>query len=81
MSLIEIQRVLCGRKRIFNCPLLGNGSINTYTYQTSMPCLEFEPTIPASERAKTVNVLNRSATVTGEEDFKGQELRRRSFGA
>jgi hypothetical protein len=27
--------------------------INTYTYQTSMPCVGFEPTIPASERAKT----------------------------
>jgi hypothetical protein len=25
----------------------------------------FEPTIPASERAKTVYVLDRSATVTG----------------
>jgi hypothetical protein len=29
--------------------------IDTYTYQTSMPCVEFEPMIPASERAKTVN--------------------------
>jgi hypothetical protein len=27
---------------------------NTYTYQTSMPCVGFEPMIPASERAKTV---------------------------
>jgi hypothetical protein len=25
----------------------------------------FEPTIPASERAKTVHALDRSATVTG----------------
>jgi hypothetical protein len=24
--------------------------INTYTYQTSMPCVEFEPTIPASDQ-------------------------------
>jgi hypothetical protein len=30
-----------------------------------MPCVEFEPTIPASERAKTVHALDRSATVTG----------------
>jgi hypothetical protein len=39
--------------------------INTYTYQTSMPCVGFEPTIPASERAKTVHALHCSATVTG----------------
>jgi hypothetical protein len=30
-----------------------------------MPCVVFEPTIPASERAKTVHTLDRSATVTG----------------
>jgi hypothetical protein len=30
-----------------------------------MPCVVYEPTIPASERAKTVHVLDRSATVTG----------------
>jgi hypothetical protein len=30
-----------------------------------MPSLGFEPTIPASERAKTVHALDRSATVTG----------------
>jgi hypothetical protein len=29
-----------------------------------MPCVRFEPTIPASERAKTVHALDRSATVT-----------------
>jgi hypothetical protein len=39
--------------------------INTDTYQTSMPCVRFEPTIPASERATTVYALDRSATVTG----------------
>jgi hypothetical protein len=39
--------------------------INAYTQQTSMPCVRFEPTIPASERAKTVHALDRSATVTG----------------
>jgi hypothetical protein len=33
-----------------------------------MPCLAFEPTIPASERAKAVHVLDRSATVTGYRD-------------
>jgi hypothetical protein len=31
--------------------------INTYTHQTSMPCVGFEPTIPASERAKTVHAF------------------------
>jgi hypothetical protein len=29
-----------------------------------MPYVGFEPTIPASERAKTIHVLDRSATVT-----------------
>jgi hypothetical protein len=32
----------------------------------------FEPTIPASERAKTVHVLDRSATVTG--NLRNQEV-------
>jgi hypothetical protein len=30
-----------------------------------MPCVGFEPTIPASERAKTVHNLDRSSIVTG----------------
>jgi hypothetical protein len=30
-----------------------------------MTWVEFEPTIPASERAKTVHALDRSATVAG----------------
>jgi hypothetical protein len=30
-----------------------------------MPCAGFEPTIPASEQAKTVHASDRSATVTG----------------
>jgi hypothetical protein len=54
-------------------PLLNTGQhkhkINTYTYQTSMPCVGFEPMIPASERAKTVLALDRSATVTGQTDM------------
>jgi hypothetical protein len=29
-----------------------------------MPWVGFEPTVPASERAKTVHALDRSATVT-----------------
>jgi hypothetical protein len=37
---------------------------NKRTYKTSMPCVGFEPTIPASERAKTVHALEGSATVT-----------------
>jgi hypothetical protein len=39
--------------------------INTYIYQTSMPWVGFEPTIRASERAKTVHTSERAATVTG----------------
>jgi hypothetical protein len=35
-----------------------------------MPCVGFEPTIPASERAKTVHALDRAATVTGSEIAK-----------
>jgi hypothetical protein len=38
--------------------------INTYTYQTSIPYVGFEPMIPASERAKTVHALDCSDTVT-----------------
>jgi hypothetical protein len=34
-----------------------------------MPCVRFEPTIPASEQAKTLLTLDRSATVTGKESF------------
>jgi hypothetical protein len=35
-----------------------------HTHQTSMPYVGFEPTIPASERAKRVCALDRSTTVT-----------------
>jgi hypothetical protein len=38
---------------------------NKHTHQTSMSGVEFEPTIPAFERTKTVHVFDRSATVTG----------------
>jgi hypothetical protein len=31
-----------------------------------MPQVEFEPTIPVFERAKTVHVLDRAATVIGQ---------------
>jgi hypothetical protein len=30
-----------------------------------MPCVGLKPMIPVSERAKSVNTLDRSATVTG----------------
>jgi hypothetical protein len=30
-----------------------------------MPCVGFEPIIPATERSTTVHALDRSATVTG----------------
>jgi hypothetical protein len=39
--------------------------INAYTHKTFMPCVGFEPMIPASERAKTVHALDRLATVAG----------------
>jgi hypothetical protein len=47
--------------------LYTNTEKRTYTHkhQTSMPWVWFEPTIPASERAKTVHALDSSATVTG----------------
>jgi hypothetical protein len=38
---------------------------HTHTHQTYMPLVRFEPTIPASERAKTVHALDRSPTMTG----------------
>jgi hypothetical protein len=37
----------------------------THTTRTSMPSVGFEPTISAFERAKTVHVLDRAATVIG----------------
>jgi hypothetical protein len=39
--------------------------INAYTHEITMPWVEFEPTIPASERAKKVHALDRATTVTG----------------
>jgi hypothetical protein len=42
-----------------------NKHIYIYIYQTSTSCVGFEPKIQASERAKTVHALDRSATVTG----------------
>jgi hypothetical protein len=39
--------------------------INSYTHETSMFWVGFEPTIPASERAKIVHALDRAAAVTG----------------
>jgi hypothetical protein len=49
-------------------PVHKHRKTHTYTHkhQTSMPWVGLEPTIPASERAKTVHVLDRSATVTGQ---------------
>jgi hypothetical protein len=39
--------------------------ITAYTHKTTKPSVGFEPTIRASERAKTVHALDREATVTG----------------
>jgi hypothetical protein len=44
-----------------------------------MPCVGFEPTIPASERAKTVHALDRSATVTGTVQDTAPEIRATNF--
>jgi hypothetical protein len=43
-----------------------------------MPCVGFEPMIPASERAKTVRVLDRSATVTGNVIDKTAKLKKKT---
>jgi hypothetical protein len=43
--------------------------INLYTHQISMPCVGFEPTTPASERAKIVHVSDRSATMKGKRSY------------
>jgi hypothetical protein len=41
-----------------------------------MPCVGFEPTIPASERAKAVHALDRAATVTGRNIYKVYKIAR-----
>jgi hypothetical protein len=41
-----------------------------------MPCVVFEPTIPASERAKTVHTLDRPDTGTGVMLFNYFKLKR-----
>jgi hypothetical protein len=69
--IIFLQRVgLLGRViSSSQCLYLNTGQykhiINVYTYQTFMPWVGFDPTIPASEREKTVHALDRAATVTG----------------
>jgi hypothetical protein len=40
-----------------------------------MPRVGFKPTIPASNRAKTVLVLNHSATVTGDLNLRVYKLK------
>jgi hypothetical protein len=45
--------------------------------QISMPWVGFEPTIPASEREKTVHALDRAATVTGRFEIRASELQSR----
>jgi hypothetical protein len=50
-------------------PVLNTGQhkyrINAYTHQTSILWVGFEPTIPASEREKTVHASDCEVTVTG----------------
>jgi hypothetical protein len=45
-------------------PLPKHWTTHTHTKHPCL-CVGFEPTIPASERAKTVHALDRAATVTG----------------
>jgi hypothetical protein len=40
-----------------------------------MPCVGFEPTIPASEGAKTVHALDRASTVTGVYMIRPSQIR------
>jgi hypothetical protein len=47
--------------------LYTNTEKRTHKHQTSMAWVGFEPTIPASEQAKTVHALDRPATVTGKD--------------
>jgi hypothetical protein len=58
-------RVISSSKGLYLNTWQHKHRINTYTHQTSMPWLGFEPTIPASERANTVHPLDRSVIVTG----------------
>jgi hypothetical protein len=46
-------------------PVHKHRKMHTHIHYTSMPWVGFEPTIPASELAKTVHASERSATVTG----------------
>jgi hypothetical protein len=39
-----------------------------------MPRVGFEPTIPVSERAKTVHALDRATTVIGATEIEGYEI-------
>jgi hypothetical protein len=43
--------------------------------QTSMPRVGFEPTVPASERAKSVLALDRAASMIGSEESRLLNLR------
>jgi hypothetical protein len=43
--------------------------------QTSMPRVEFEPTTPAFERAKTVHALDRAVTVIGGKNSNRTKMR------
>jgi hypothetical protein len=60
-----LQRVISSSQGLYLNTGQHRHRVNTHTYQTSMSYMGFEPTIPASERAKTVHALDRSATVTG----------------
>jgi hypothetical protein len=55
-------------------PTQDNANTEEMHTQTSMPWVRFEPTIPAFERAKTVHVLDRAATVIGWFHFFKQRM-------
>jgi hypothetical protein len=59
-----LDRVISSSQGLYHNTGHHKHGINTYTYQTSIPYVGFEPMIPASERAKTLYALDSSAIVT-----------------
>jgi hypothetical protein len=53
--------------------------INACTHQTSMAYVGFEPTIPASERVKTVHASDHWSTVTGKTKLGSRSTREKDI--
>jgi hypothetical protein len=64
-SIVFLGRVISSSQGLYLNTGQHKHRINAYIYQTSMPCVGLEPTIPASERTKTVYATDRLANVTG----------------